>query len=97
MDKLGNRNSIKLKPEQMKTIIEYNDSEDDQMALKRVMKSTDMAFLLFEIQTHMKKRVIRMLDATDATAAEYDLLDNVFGRINEEFDAHEIHIDELMF
>ena len=41
----------------MKTVIEYSDSEDDKMALKRVMKSMDMTSLLFEIQKNMKKRV----------------------------------------
>jgi hypothetical protein len=80
----------------MKTVIEYSDSEDDQMALKRVMKSMDMASLLFEIQKNMKKRVSHMLDANDATEAEYDLLDNVWERINEEFESHGIHIDDLI-
>ena len=80
----------------MKTIIEYSESEDDQMALKRVMKSTDMASLLFEIQINMKNRVIHMLDADNATDAEYELLDNVWERINEEFESHGIHIDELI-
>jgi len=81
----------------MKTIIKYSDSEDDQMELKRAMKATDMAFLLFEIQSHIKKKVIRTLDSYAATEAEYDLLDNVFGRINEEFESHGIKIDELIY
>jgi transaldolase len=80
----------------MKTIIEYNDSVGDQMSLKRVMKATDMASVLFEIQKNMKKRVSHMLDANDATDAEYTLLDNVWERINEEFDSHGIHVDELI-
>ena len=80
----------------MKTVIEYSDSEDDQMALKRVMKSMDMASLLFEIQKNMKKRVSHMLDAYPATDAEYELLDSVWERINEEFESHGIHIDELI-
>ena len=33
----------------MKIIIEYTDSEDDQMALKRAMKSNDLSAALFEI------------------------------------------------
>ena len=80
----------------MKTVIEYSDSEDDQMALKRVMKSMDMASLLFEIQINMKKRIINTLDSYAATDAEYELLDNVWERINEEFESHGIHIDELI-
>ena len=80
----------------MKTVIEYSDSEDDQMALKRAMKSMDMASLLFEMQVNMKKKFIRILDAKEATEAEYTLLDSVWEGINEEFELHEIHIDELI-
>ena len=47
----------------MKTIIEYTDSEDDQMALKRAIKSTDMACVLFEIQINMKKKMIDQIGA----------------------------------
>ena len=80
----------------MKTVIEYSDSEDDQMALKRVMKSMDMASLLFYIQKNMKKRIINTLDSYAATDAEYELLDNVWECINEEFKSHGIHIDDLI-
>ena len=80
----------------MKTIIEYGDSIDDQMALKRVMKSMDMASLLFEIQKNMKKRIRHMLDANDALDKEYELLDSVWERINEEFESHGIYIDDLI-
>ena len=80
----------------MKTIIEYTDSLDDQMALKRAMKSMDMASLLFEIQINMKKRIIHTLDEDNATEAEYTLLNNVWERINEEFESHNIQIDFLI-
>tara|TARA_R110002126_G_C10160439_1_gene472731 strand:- start:251 stop:496 length:246 start_codon:yes stop_codon:yes gene_type:complete len=80
----------------MKTIIEYTDSLDDQMALKRAMKSMDMASLLFEIQINMKKRIIHTLDEDNATEAEYTLLNNVWERINEEFESHDIQIDFLI-
>ena len=80
----------------MKTIIEYTESLDDQMALKRAMKATDMASVLFEIQTNMKKRIINTLDSVNSSDAEYDLLDNVWERINEEFESHGIYIDDLI-
>lgn len=80
----------------MKTIIEYSDSVDDQMALKRAMKSTDMACVLFEIQINMKKRMVHTLDAENATLAEYAILDKVWEYINEEFESQGIHIDELI-
>ena len=80
----------------MKTIIEYSDSEDDKMALKRAMKATDMASILFEMQVNMKKKFIRILDAKEATEAEYTLLDSVWEDINEEFKSHGIYIDDLI-
>jgi len=33
-----------------KTTIEYSDSVDDQMELKRVMKATDMAMFIWELK-----------------------------------------------
>ena len=80
----------------MKTIIEYSDSEDDQMALKRVMKSMDMASAIFEIQVNMKKEIASRLDSYAATDAEYELLDTVWECINEEFKSHGIYIDDLI-
>tara|TARA_R110001592_G_scaffold331699_1_gene614716 strand:- start:542 stop:787 length:246 start_codon:yes stop_codon:yes gene_type:complete len=80
----------------MKTIIEYSDSVDDQMALKRVMKATDMACVLFKIKINMKKKMVHMLDVYNATDAEYDLLDKVWECINDEFESHKIHVDELI-
>ena len=80
----------------MKTIIEYSDSVDDQMALKRAMKATDMSSVLFEIKINMKKKMVHMLDAYNATDVEYELLDNVWECINEEFESRGIHVDELI-
>ena len=80
----------------MKTVIEYSDSIDDQMALKRAMKATDMASILFEMQVNMKKKFIRILDAKESTEAEYILLDSVWEGINGEFESHGIHIDDLI-
>ena len=80
----------------MKTIIEYTDSEDDQMALNRALKATDMAIALFEIQVNIKGGMIRMLDMEDATVAEYDVLDKVWDRINAEFEERNINIKSLI-
>ena len=44
----------------------------------------------------MYKRVKFKLDADYALSAEYKLLDHVWECINEEFESHEIHIDELI-
>ena len=79
----------------MKTILKYSDSEDDQFALRRALRSTDMASLLFDIQRNMKRRIIDTLDE-NTTEAEYSLLDKIWENINEEFEAHDINIDHLI-
>ena len=80
----------------MKTIIKYSESLDDQMALNRALKATDMAIALFEIQVNIKGGMIRMLDMEDATDAEYDVLDKVWDRINAEFEERNINIKSLI-
>lgn len=80
----------------MKTIMKYSDSEDDQFALRRALRSTDMASLLFDIQRNMKRRILYELDGENATEAEYALLDKIWENINEEFEAHDINIDHLI-
>lgn len=75
--------------------MKYSDSEDDQFALRRALRSTDMASLLFDIQRNMKRRIIDTLDE-NATEAEYALLDKIWENINEEFEAHDINIDHLI-
>ena len=44
----------------------------------------------------MKKKMVHMLDAYNATDVEYDLLDKVWECINDEFESHKIHVDELI-
>ena len=80
----------------MKTILKYSDSEDDQFALRRALRSTDMASLLFDIQRNMKARILCEIENDNATEAEYALLDKVWESINEEFEAHDICVDRLI-
>jgi hypothetical protein len=80
----------------MKTLMKYSDSEDDQFALRRALRSTDMASLLFDIQRNMKARILYKLEDANATEAEYALLDKVWENINEEFESHDINIDRLI-
>ncbi len=76
--------------------MKYSDSEDDQFALRRALRSTDMASLLFDIQRNMKARILYKLEDANATEAEYALLDKVWENINEEFESHDINIDRLI-
>ena len=80
----------------MKTILKYSDSEDDQFALRRALRSTDMVSLLFDIQRNMKARILCEIENANATEAEYALLDKVWESINEEFEAHDICVDHLI-
>ena len=80
----------------MKTILKYSDSEDDQFALRRALRSTDMASLLFDIQRNMKARILCEIENANVTEAEYALLDKVWESINEEFEAHDICVDRLI-
>jgi hypothetical protein len=76
----------------MKTIIEYSDSVDDQMALKRVMKATDMAIVIFEIQRNVRKRM-----TTPNTPEEYvEGVEDTLNFINELIEEHGIIINDLI-
>lgn len=76
----------------MKIIIEYSDSVDDQMALKRVMKATDMAIVIFEIQCNVRKRM-----TTPDTPEEYvEGVEDTLNFINELIEEHGIIIDDLI-
>lgn len=39
----------------MKTILEFEDTPEDKVALNRYIKSLDMACVLFELSYNMKK------------------------------------------
>jgi len=81
----------------MDAILKFNleDHEDRQTHL-RCVKATDMALSIFEIQFNLKKKLIRVLDAEEATDAEYATLEKVFSHINRELEDKGINIDELI-
>ena len=72
----------------MKAIIKYNlDNNDDEMAMKRAMKSTDMAFI-WELQHNFWRKWKH--DETDFN------LDTYREALGDLLDAHNINIDELI-
>ena len=74
-----------------KATIEYNlDEHGDQMAFNRAMKSTDMAFVLFELTTNLRKK-LREMDELD-----YETSSFIFKQIRELMEDHSINIDELI-
>jgi hypothetical protein len=81
----------------MKAKIIYNlESVDDEMALKRALKSTEMALVLFELQNNLRKQCSWELEALEADSDKWDGLEVVFRKINELFEEHGINIDELI-
>ncbi len=73
----------------MKATLEYNLEEvDDQMALKRAIKSIDMAICLFQINYNMRKQF--------ENEDNYELVDRIFDKIHEEIMNNNINLDELI-
>ncbi len=73
----------------MKAIIKYNlDNNDDEMAMKRAMKSTDMASFIWELQHNFWRKWKH--DETDFN------LDTYREALGDLLDAHNINIDELI-
>ena len=73
----------------MKAIIKYNlDNNDDEMAMKRAMKSTDMASFIWELQHNFWRKWKH--DETDFN------LDTNRESLSDLLDAHNINIDELI-
>ena len=72
----------------MKAIIKYNLETHDEMAMKRAMKSTDMASFIWELQHNFWRKWKH--DETDFN------LDTNRESLSDLLDAHNINIDELI-
>ena len=72
----------------MKAIIKYNLETNDEMTMKRVMKSTDMASFIWELQHNFWRKWKH--DETDFN------LDTYREALGDLLDAHNINIDELI-
>ena len=76
----------------MEVVIKYSESVDDQKLLKRALKSTDMACVIFEIQRNVRKRM-----TTPNTSEEYvEGVEDTLNFINELIEEHGIIIDDLI-
>lgn len=76
-----------------KAILKFDlSNEDDEMALKRAIKSTDMAKVISEIQHNVRKQM-----TTSKTPEEYvDGVEDTLNFINELIEEHGINIDSLI-
>ena len=81
----------------MKAILEFNlDNPDDIMAHMRAVKSLDMAILLFEIKSNLKKKCERIVESKESDYDVYDGIDLVFQQIHDMMYDNGIMLDDLI-
>lgn len=74
----------------MEATLKYSDSREDVMALRRAIKSLDMACVLFELLNNTKRKLEYDEDLHGETITA------VFEEIYALVDKHNIIIDELI-
>lgn len=80
----------------MKAILEFNmDEKEDLMAHMRAVKSLDMACVLFEIRSNLRRRLEDYIE-NSKPQNNHMLLEQLFEEIDDEFDEHNINLDELI-
>ena len=81
----------------MKVILEYDlSNKDEEMAMKRAIKSTDMACVLFEISTNLRRQCEWELESLEADSDKWDGMEIVLRKLNELFVLNNINIEELI-
>lgn len=81
----------------MKATLEFDlNDPDDRMAHLRCVKSTDMAIVIFQIVSNLRKQVDWELESHEADSDRFDGAYVVFRKIGELLDEHGINIDELI-
>jgi hypothetical protein len=80
----------------MESTLKYNLSdEDDRMAFRRAMKSTDMASVLYEIIYNVPKLIENDIES-DNLLERYEVLAEFQRKVQELLDEHNINIDDLI-
>lgn len=81
----------------MKAVLEFDlDNPDDRMAHMRAVKSLDMAIVLFELQTNLKRRCESIAEVQEADSDIHDGVYLVFQQISELMYENGIIIDDLI-
>lgn len=81
----------------MKAILEFDlNDRDDNMSHRRCIKSTDMALVLFEILSNLRKRVEYEVEEFEADSTPSDGVYATFRHIHELCEKHGIIIDDLI-
>jgi hypothetical protein len=79
----------------MKAQINFDlENLDDEIELKRFLKATDMALVLWELMHNSKKSLEWKMESD--TISRYYALDMVFERITELLEEHDINVDKLI-
>ncbi len=78
----------------MKAKLEFDlDDFDDRMAHLRCVKSEDMASILFEMTMNARKRITMGYDESDEY---YRGVDDVFEKLRDLMEEHNINVEELI-
>lgn len=81
----------------MKAEITYNlNNKDEQMALQRALKSTDMAIAIFEMLINSRKKVEYQIENSDKELSNYDAIHLVYEQFDNILDEQGINLDELI-
>lgn len=67
---------------------------DDEMEIKRCLKSTEMALFIWELVYNSKKTLEWAMESDSIN--RYDALDMVYKRISELLEEHDINVDKLI-
>jgi len=79
-----------------KAILEFDlNNIDDRLSHLRAIKSLDMAYVLFDIQFNLRKRIRWKLEDLPDISTE-DCLDLVFKEINKVFEENDVDIEKLI-
>lgn len=80
----------------MKAIFEVDDSTSEgREEMRRITKAIDMALVLFEIESNLKKKIEHKLDKIKEIDC-YDTLEMVFNEISDLYEEFDIKTDKLI-
>ena len=78
----------------MKATLQFDlEDSEDQMSHRRMLKATDMACVLFEIQNNLRKQCDIY---TDGSIESEEILDTVFNKINDLMQKRNINLEEII-
>ena len=84
----------------MKATLEFNlNDPDDRREHLRCVKSTDMAIVLWEIQTNFKKKCEHIIEANtekDDQIDPWEAFEIIFEQISELYNDQNINVDDLI-